>query len=80
MTKFQTASKCIRRKIKMNFITYCALVFASSVLAAESVTGQNRFLRYAPMVERMIKQLADKTIESECDVDNFCVELIVKSF
>lgn len=49
----------------MNFVTHCALIFIASVLAAKIVTGQNRFLRYAPMVERMIKQRADRTIESE---------------
>lgn len=67
MTSMQTlpASKCIHQKWKMDLITHFMLILFTVVFAAKTINGQHRFLRYAPMVERMIKQQADRSIESE---------------
>lgn len=51
----------------MNFVTCCVLVVLATVIAVKTVDAQYRFLRYAPMVERMIKQRADYTVESKSE-------------
>lgn len=42
-----------------------ALVLCAVVLQFQGVTGQNRFVKYAPFVESIIKHQADARIESE---------------
>lgn len=49
----------------MYLICYYILAFCVTLLNIKLVTGQNRFAKFAPFVEHIIKQHADKAVESE---------------